>query len=102
MRPILLCSKTRRDEEVKYIGYWEYDLKDEPALLEKYKVLPEGLEKLRLFPPYWLGGQTKGFSLLETDDFEKIEELCHHYAPEMKFKIYPIIEVAKALPIRAK
>jgi len=87
---------------VKYIAFWEYDPKDEPALLEQYKVLPEGIENLRLFPPYWLGGQTKGFSLLETDDFEKIEELCHHYAPEMKFKIYPIIEVAKALPIRAK
>jgi hypothetical protein len=40
MHLLLLCRKTRRDEGVKYIGYWEYDLKDEPALLEKYKVLP--------------------------------------------------------------
>ncbi len=87
---------------MKYLLLWEYDLKDESTLFEKFKVLPEDNKKLRIFPPHFLGGQTKGFSVLEADDFEQIEQFCHHYAPDMKWKIFPIIEAAKAVQIREK
>jgi hypothetical protein len=84
---------------MKYIAFWEYDKKDEARLFEKFKTRPE-TEVKRLFPPYALGGQTKGFSLVEEEDFERLEKFCHHYAPEMKFKIFPIIEVTKLVGIR--
>ena len=84
---------------MKYIAFWEYDKKDEAVLFEKFKTGPE-TEIKRLFPPCALGGQTKGFSLFEEDDFERAEKFCHHYAPEMKFRIFPIIEVTKLVGIR--
>jgi len=94
-------KKGRRGEEMKYLALWEYDLEDERALIEKFKTRPES-EIKRLVPPYHLGGQTKGFSLYEAENFEQIEKFCHHYAPELNFKIYPIIETAKVVGIREK
>ena len=84
---------------MKYVAFWEYDKKDEEALFEKFRTRPES-EINRISPPFALGGQTKGFSLLEEDDFERIEKFCHHYKPLLKFKIYPIIEAEKAIKLR--
>lgn len=84
---------------MKYIVFWEYDKKDEAALFEKFKTRPEA-EIKRLFPPYALGGQCKGFSLFEAEDFSEIEKFGHHYAPDMKFQIFPIVEVTKLVEIR--
>jgi len=84
---------------MKYIVFWEYDKKVEAVLVEKFKRRPE-TEINRLFPPSHLGGQTKGFSLVEEEDFERIEKFYHHYAPELNFKIYPFIETIKVLEIR--
>ncbi len=84
---------------MKYVVFWEYDKKDEPAVFEKFKTRPEA-EISRLLPPYALGGQTAGFSLFDEEDFERIEKFQHHYAPELKFEIFPIIEVSKLVEIR--
>ena len=84
---------------MKYVLFWEYDKKDEAALIEKFKTRPEA-EIKRLLPPYAIGGQTKGFSLVEAEDFEQIEKFYHHYAPVLKAKIFPIIELTKLLEIR--
>ena len=84
---------------MEYIVFWEYDKKDEANAFEKFKTRPEA-EINRLFPPYALGGQTRGFSLVEDEDFERIEKFYHHYAPELKIKIFPIIEVTKLVEIR--
>lgn len=92
-------KKKKEGEEVKYIVLWEYDKKDEAAVFEKFKTRPEA-EVNRLLPPYALGGQTKGFSLFEDEDFERIEKYQHHYAPELKVKIFPIIEVTKLVELR--
>ena len=84
---------------MKYIVFWEYDKEDEAELIEKFKVRPE-TEITRLFPPCALGGQTKGFSLVENDDFEQIEKFLHHYTPLLEVKIFPIIELPKVVEIR--
>jgi hypothetical protein len=84
---------------MKFIGFWEYDKKDEAALFEKFKTRPETLVT-RLFPPYCIVGQTKGFSLMEGEDVEKMEQFMHHYKPLLKFKIFPIIELEKLLEVR--
>ena len=83
----------------KYIGFWEYDKKDEEALLEKFKTRPE-TEVDRLFPPCVLVGQTKGFSLVEDDDVERMEKFIHHYTPLLRIKLYPFIELQKVVEIR--
>ena len=84
---------------MKYILFWEYDKKDEAAIIEKFMTRPEA-EIKRLFPPYALGGQTKGFSLVAAENFEQIEKFYHHYAPLLKVKVYPIIELPKVVEIR--
>ena len=92
-------KKKKKGEEVKYIVFWEYDKKDEAAVFEKFKTRPEA-EINRLLPPYALGGQTKGFSLFEEEDFERLEKFGHYFAPLFKFKVFPIIELTKLVEIR--
>jgi len=83
----------------KFIGFWEYDKKDEASLIEKFKTKPETMIN-RLFPPCCLLGQTKGFSIMEEDDMERVEKFVHHYSPYLKIKIYPFIELEKLVKIR--
>ena len=86
---------------MKFIAFWEYDQKEERTLIEKFKTLPK-FEIQRMMPPYALVGRPRGFSLFEAENLEQVEEFCHYYAPEMKIEFYPIIEVAKMMPIREK
>jgi len=84
---------------MEYVVVWEYKKKDEAEIIEKFKKRPEGTMK-RLYPPRALGGQTKGFSLVEADDFMEIEKFFHTYAPLLKWKVYPIVELGKIIEIR--
>ena len=84
---------------MKYVAYWEYCLKDEKVLIEKFKKRPEQ-EITRITPAFHLGGQTKGFSIYEADDFKVIEKFLHHYAPELNFVVYPIMETTEVVKIR--
>jgi hypothetical protein len=90
-------KKKRSDEEIKYIVFWEYDKKDEEALFKK---LPFTGDLNRLSSSYYLGGQTKGFTLVEEEDFEKIEKHYQHFAPMARTKVLPIIELTKVLEVR--
>ena len=78
------------------VSFWEVD---EAELIEKFKKRPEG-EITRLYPPYALGGQTKGFSLVEADDFMEVEKFYHTYAPLLEIKAYPIVDLTKIIGIR--
>ena len=93
------CQEGKEGEGMKYIVFWEYDKKDKAAVLQKFKTKPEA-EITRLALPYALGGQTRGFSLFEDEDFERIEKFQHRYAPLLKLEIFPIIEVTKLVEIR--
>ena len=84
---------------MKYVVIWEYKKKDEAMIIEKFKKRPEG-EITRLYPPYALGGQTKGFSLVEAEDFLEVEKFYHTYAPLLKWKVYPIVDLESIIGIR--
>jgi hypothetical protein len=79
---------------MKYFVFWEYEKEDEADLIEKFKVRP-GAEITRLFPPGALGGQTKGFLLVEDDDFERVEKFLHHHSPMLKVKIFQSLNLQK-------
>jgi len=84
---------------MKYVVIWEYKKKDEAEIIKKFKKRPEG-EITRLYPPYALGGQTKGFSLVEAEDFLEVEKFYHTYAPLLKWKVYPIVDLESIIGIR--
>jgi hypothetical protein len=86
---------------MKYVALWEYCKKDEMALIEKFKKRPEQ-DITRVSPAFHLGGQTKGLSLYEADNFTTIEKFLHHYSPELNFKVYPIVETTEIVKIRSK
>lgn len=60
------------------------------------KKLPFTGELNRLTSSYYLAGQTKGFTLV-CEDFEKIEKHYHNFAPMVRTKVLPIIELGKVL-----
>jgi Domain of unknown function (DUF3303) len=84
---------------MKYVAFWEYCKKDERVLLEKFKKRPWH-DITRVTPAFHLGGQTKGFSIFDADDFIPIENFLHHYSPELNFEVYPIIETTEIVKIR--
>ena len=51
----------------------------------------------RLFPPHNIGGTTKGFTLFEAHDEDKLIELVSTWAPEMTAKIMPIHSYERAM-----
>jgi hypothetical protein len=86
---------------MKYVAIWEYDPENEAKVIAKFKSLPDfGIK--RLSPPYCILGQKKGFSIIEAENPEQIEEFTHYYVDVLDFEILPLIEVAKAVPIREK
>jgi hypothetical protein len=89
------------DKNMKYVAYWEYCKKDEKVLIEKFKKRPEQ-EITRITLAFHLGGQTKGLSIYEADDFTTIEKFLHHYSPELNFVVYPILETTEEIKIRGK
>jgi len=95
-------------ESTKFIGFWEYDLKDSEEVTERFKKIMaergKGTEKYAklLSGPYHVGGETKGFAIYETDDVEKLTKLMVHYIPVLKLKFAPIHESTRVLELYEK
>ncbi len=84
---------------MKYIAFWEMKPEDTPKVFAKFqKKIKIGDEKLfgaglkTLFGPYHIGFQTKGFTVMETDNPEELANYSSYYLPELQVKIYPIID----------
>ena len=82
---------------MKYIAFWEMKPEDIPKVIEKFKKRNEaGMEKLfgaglkTVFGPYHIGLETKGFTVLETDNPEELANYASYYLPELPMKTYPI------------
>jgi hypothetical protein len=95
-------------KEVKFIGFWEFKLEDLDKLLEKRRQLiaemekePERFAKV-IFGGYCFAGETKGFTVYETDDVEKLWNHLVLLSPEMKGKFVPITETSKAIELFLK
>ncbi|MEM2841775.1 MAG: DUF3303 family protein [Thermoproteota archaeon] len=82
---------------MKFIAFWEFNAEDTNKVIEKFKVQVAEAEKFpkTIFGPYNFIGETKGFTILETDDPDKLMNSAIYYDPELKFKFIPIIETTK-------
>jgi hypothetical protein len=83
------------ESEMKFIAFWEYDPKDTAKVIEKFKKSKTGMKTL--YEPHHIGGQTKGFTIFETDDIMVIADYSSYYVPELKMKIFPIMDSAKGV-----
>jgi len=95
-------------ENTKFIGFWEYNLEDAEKVVEKFKKMTamreKGAEKYPklVFGPYHIGGESKGFTIFETDSHEHLTNTTIHYMPEMKWKFMPIHESSKVAELYLK
>ncbi len=100
MRPTKRCSKTRRWSKVKYIAFWEHCPEDFDKVIERRKQLKEDVDTEKypktLFPAHTMGGEAKGFSIIEGTP-EQLTSLALHWMPLIKFKFVPIIRSAKVI-----
>jgi len=93
---------------VKFIGFWEYCPEDTEKVIQKFRQMTiereKGTEKFAklIFGPFGMGGETKGFSVYETDDMDKLTNISAFYMHEMKFKFIPIQESSKAAELYLK
>jgi len=95
-------------EEVKFICFWEFKPEDFDKLLEKRKQIfaerekePERFAKI-IFGGYAFVGETKGFTVYETDDVEKLLNDVLFMSPEVTYKFVPIVETSKVVELRLK
>lgn len=86
---------------MKYIGFWEYAPGSITKVIEKFKQMTAEREKENedfaklIFGPFRFFGESKGFSIFETDDPEKLTNIANFYMPEMKWNFVPIHETAE-------
>jgi muconolactone delta-isomerase len=86
---------------MKYIGFWEYAPGSLMKVIEKFKQMTMEREKGNkdfaklILGPFRLFGESKGFSIFETDDPEKLTEIANFYIPEMKWNFIPIHDAAE-------
>ena len=87
---------------MKYIAFWEHCPEDFDKVIERSKQHREDVEKhpekypKTLFPSHTMGGEPKGFSIIEGTP-EQLISLALHWMPLIKFKFVPIIESAKVI-----
>ncbi len=80
---------------MKYIAFWEMKPEDVSKVIAKFKKRSEtpdlfGAGLRTLFGPYHIGLETKGFTVLETDNPMELANFSSYYLPELAMKIYPI------------
>ncbi|MGD2142576.1 MAG: hypothetical protein PVH79_03740 [Candidatus Bathyarchaeota archaeon] len=80
---------------MRYIAFWELDMEDMEAVVEKMETREKKLNTL--LPPHGIGGQPWGFTVFETDDEQDLVDYVAHYAPELRMEIYPIWESSKTI-----
>ena len=84
---------------MKYIMFWEFCPENLDKVIKKSLKRTQNVEKnpekyaKTLYPSHSLGGQTKGFSIVDATP-EHVREIVLYYLPEMKVKFVPIIESA--------
>ena len=81
---------------MKYIGYWEFDLKDWE---EAYRINDEFTQAIKDNPddfpefilgPHFIGGSNKGLTIFETDDPKKLLNISIPFVPVLKWKFLPL------------
>ena len=84
---------------MKYLCYWEFDLKDTDKAIElNEKARAARKEKPDDFPDTVLGGHfiagsSKGLTIFETDDPDKLLQVSLRFSPVMRWKFLPLYPV---------
>jgi hypothetical protein len=74
---------------MKFIAFWEMKPEDAGKVIQKFSKRQElGLKTL--YGPCHIGGQAKGFTILEADDQSVLTNYSSYYTPELTMVIYPI------------
>ena len=87
---------------MKYIWFWEFCPKDMDKVIEKAEKRTKDEEKnpekyaTTLYPSHSLGGQTKGFAIVEATP-EQCRNTIMYYSPELKVKYVPLYETSKLI-----
>ena len=90
---------------MKYIGFWEFCPENMDKAIEKNnQVVAErntGSKKFGtvIFGPFGLGGEMKGFTVFEVDNYEQLINLSLHYVPYMTWKFVPLLETTKIIEL---
>ena len=84
---------------MKYIGYWDYDSKDEKEVIAAYMRM---LEQMAEEPEKWakmigdemvIGGCGKGYTIYEADEPDQLGRVCVWMAPWCHYNFVPIFNV---------
>lgn len=93
---------------MKFIGFWEYCPEDTDKVLEKYKLMAKEREKgtekyaKTIFGPCHFGGESKGFTIFETDNMDLLTNIAAFYLPVLTYKFVPIQESSKVAELYVK
>jgi len=93
---------------MKFIGFFEYKAEDIDKVIEKFKLLTAEREKgITKFAKVILGplnftGETKGFTVFETDDPDTLMNTALFYIPVLNYKFIPIQESSRGVELWAK
>jgi hypothetical protein len=92
---------------MKYIVFWEFSPEDLDKVIEKQLKVPEvgkknpGMFAETIFPPHSIGGQRKGFTVVEATP-EQIVNGTFYWGPELKMKFMPIVDSATIIELYKK
>ncbi len=74
---------------MKFIAFWEMKPEDAAKVIQKFSKRQE-LNLKTLYGPCHIGGQAKGFTILEAEDPSVLTDYSSYYTPELTMVIYPI------------
>jgi len=76
---------------MRFIAFWEMKPEDAGKVILKFSKRQDlGLKTL--YGPCHIGGQAKGFTILEADGIGTLTDYSSYYTPELTMVIYPIDE----------
>jgi hypothetical protein len=93
---------------VKFVWYWEYDDEKTNEVIASFGKMMALREKgspdvpKMIFGPFQHVGTSKGFTVFETDDPEKLMYMAAHYVPLLRGNFVPILENVKSVEIWKK
>jgi len=98
---------------MRFIVFWEWDPDDWDTIVARRNKLRAWRDQLpkaerekrdkqqrQLLPGHYIGGQSKGLTVIETDDPKRLAELWLSYYPEMRMKLVPIFPVEETIEQR--
>ena len=93
---------------MKFVWYWEYDDDKTEEVIEMFKKAMTQREKgaaevpKMIFGPFQHIGESKGFTVFETDDPEELMYTAAHYVPFLRGSFVPLLENVKGVEIWKK